>query len=91
MKFKNLLIGSLLLISVTGCQQSDTGWALPQTLQAEPPQADVRKLEVYSALAEQYLHSGKYHIEYSDLPVTILSTPASLQIFMGRLGVISLK
>ena len=71
MKFKNLLIGSLLLLSVSGCQQSDTGWALPQTLQAEPPQADVRKLEVYSALAEQYLHSGKYHIEYSDLPVNI--------------------
>ena len=71
MKLRIVLLSSLLLLGLNGCQQSDTGWALPQTLQTEPSQADVRRLEVYSALAEQYLHSGKYHIEYSDLPATI--------------------
>ena len=71
MKLRIVLLSSLLLLGLNGCQQSDTGWALPQTLQSEPSQADVRKLEVYSALAEQYLHSGKYRIEYSDLPATI--------------------
>ena len=71
MKLRIALLSSLLLLGLNGCQQSDTGWALPQTLQTEPSQADVRRLEVYSALAEQYLHSGKYHIEYSDLSVSI--------------------
>lgn len=71
MKLRIVLLSSLLLLSFSGCQQSDTGWALPQTLQAEPSPADVQKLEAYAALAEQYLHSGEYRIEYSDLPATI--------------------
>ncbi len=71
MKLRIALLSSLLLLGLNGCQQSDTGLALPQTLQAEPSQNDKQKLEAYSVLAEQYLHSGKYRIEYSDLPATI--------------------
>ena len=71
MKLRITLLSSLLLLGLHGCQQSDTGGALPQTLQAEPSQADVQKLEAYASLAEQYLHSGNYHIEYSDLPALI--------------------
>ena len=71
MELRIVLLSSLLLLGLNGCQQSDTGWALSQTPQAEPSPADVRKLEVYAALAGQYLHSGEYSIEYSNLPATI--------------------
>ena len=70
MELRIVLLSSLLLLGLNGCQQSDAGWAL-QTSQAEPSPADIRKLEVYAALAGQYLHSGEYQIEYSNLPVTI--------------------
>jgi hypothetical protein len=71
MKLRIALLSSLLLLGLNGCQQSDTGRALPQTLLTEPSQEDVQKLELFATLAEQYLHSGTYRIEYSDLPATI--------------------
>ena len=71
MECRDLLIGLSLILGVSGCHQSDTGVTLPQPLQVEPSQTDLRRLEVYAAIAEQYLHSGRYHIEYTSLPSNI--------------------
>lgn len=56
------------LVLLAGCQ--DTGSPLPPPSQTVT-ETDIARLDQYAQLAEQYLVSGEYHIEYADLPATI--------------------